>query len=134
MEKLNGVSLIDLEGIRQYTDDPEGTLISALNTWSMSVVMCPSFHADVHAGNLLVLRDGRVAFIDFGIVGRLPPKIWQSVTDLSEGVYKGDYDLMAQGLIRMGATSSGVNQVIEKAQVYHAILCEWREYARRPID
>lgn len=32
---------------------------------------CESFHADVHAGNLLVLPDGRVAFIDFGIVGRI---------------------------------------------------------------
>merc|ERR1712194_480124 len=28
----------------------------------------PWFHADVHAGNLLVLDDGRVGFIDFGIV------------------------------------------------------------------
>ena len=50
MERLHGVSLIDLDGIRQYTDDPEGTLITALNTWSMSVVLCQSFHADVHAG------------------------------------------------------------------------------------
>ena len=29
------------------------------------------FHADVHGGNLLVLEDGRVAFIDFGIGKRL---------------------------------------------------------------
>jgi len=50
MERFRGVSLIDLEGIKQYTDDPEGTLITALNTWFMSVVLCKSFHADVHAG------------------------------------------------------------------------------------
>lgn len=31
-----------------------------------SVVGCESFHADLHAGNLLVLPDGRVGFIDFG--------------------------------------------------------------------
>ena len=36
----------------------------------MSVRGCEIFHADVHAGNLLVLQDGRVGFIDFGIVGR----------------------------------------------------------------
>jgi aarF domain-containing kinase len=44
-------------------------LIAALNTWFASVLGCASFHADVHAGNLLVLPDGRVGFIDFGIVG-----------------------------------------------------------------
>jgi hypothetical protein len=51
--------------------EPELVLINALNTWFGSVVGCESFHADVHAGNLLVLPDGRVAFIDFGIVGRI---------------------------------------------------------------
>jgi aarF domain-containing kinase len=50
MERLRGVSLVDLEGVSRYTDDPPGTLITALNTWSESVVLAPSFHADVHAG------------------------------------------------------------------------------------
>jgi predicted unusual protein kinase regulating ubiquinone biosynthesis (AarF/ABC1/UbiB family) len=49
--------------------EPELVLINALNTWFGSVVGCETFHADVHAGNLLVLPDGRVGFIDFGIVG-----------------------------------------------------------------
>ncbi len=31
-----------------------------------SLIACETFHADVHAGNLLVLNDGRVGFIDFG--------------------------------------------------------------------
>ena len=31
-----------------------------------SLLACETFHADVHAGNLLVLQDGRVGFIDFG--------------------------------------------------------------------
>lgn len=110
MERLRGVSLIDLEGIKAYTDDPEGTLIAALNTWSLSVVLCPSFHADVHSGNLLVLEDGRVGFIDFGIVGRLSPETWQAVTEVGEGLVGGDYRVMAQGLIRMGATAAAVDE------------------------
>jgi hypothetical protein len=31
------------------------------------------FHGDVHAGNLLMLEDGRIGIIDWGIVGRLDP-------------------------------------------------------------
>ncbi len=110
MERLKGVSLIDLESIRALTDDPEGTLITALNTWSLSVVLCESFHADVHAGNVLVLEDGRVGFIDFGIVGRLDPSTWRAVQDLTEGLVAGDYGLMARGLVTMGATAVNVDQ------------------------
>lgn len=31
-----------------------------------SLLACDTFHADVHAGNLWLLRDGRIGFLDFG--------------------------------------------------------------------
>lgn len=67
MEYLKGLPLVDLEGIKQYTSNPEATLITALRTWGSSVFGNDVFHADVHGGNLLVLEDGRVGFLDFGI-------------------------------------------------------------------
>mmetsp|Transcript_4501 Transcript_4501/g.6439 ORF Transcript_4501/g.6439 Transcript_4501/m.6439 type:complete len:546 (-) Transcript_4501:5-1642(-) len=111
MEFLKGVPLTDLEGIKGYSANPEATLISALNTWSLSVMMCKSFHADVHAGNLLVLEDGRVGFIDFGIVGRIPEKIWGAIGGLSNGIATGDYNLIARSLVDMGTTDSEVDLV-----------------------
>jgi aarF domain-containing kinase len=57
MERLYGAPLTDLEAIRAVTTaDPEQTLINALNTWVASVLYCETFHADVHAGNLLVMK------------------------------------------------------------------------------
>jgi len=51
MERLHGAPLTDLAAIRAVTaEDPERILINALNTWFGSVLACPSFHADVHAG------------------------------------------------------------------------------------
>ena len=64
MERLFGTALVDLEGIKAYTSNPEQTLVNALNTWALSVVACDFFHADVHAGNLMVCEDGRVGFIE----------------------------------------------------------------------
>ena len=56
-----GAPLVDLDGMRALgVPSPEATLVNALNAWALSVVACESFHADVHAGNLLVLTDGRV--------------------------------------------------------------------------
>ncbi|CAN0428478.1 unnamed protein product [Laminaria digitata] len=96
MERLYGVPLTDLEGIRKVSDNPEATLVSALNTWTLSVMNCEFFHADVHAGNLLVLEDGRVAFIDFGIVGRFSPDTWSGVSRLADGVAQEDFNVMAE--------------------------------------
>ncbi|KAH8062949.1 hypothetical protein JL721_8564 [Aureococcus anophagefferens] len=79
------------------------TLLNALNTWSLGVLSCDFFHADVHAGNLLALRDGRVAFLDFGIVGRVPERIWTSLQDAAAGLASRDFELLARALTTMGA-------------------------------
>jgi aarF domain-containing kinase len=55
LERLRGVPLTDLDAIRRVTSrDPETVLITALNVWGASVLDAETFHADVHAGNLLV--------------------------------------------------------------------------------
>lgn len=117
MERFNGVPLIDLDGIRSYSANPELTLISALNVWALSVRRCELFHADVHAGNLLVLRDGRVGFIDFGIVGRVPEKIWNAVEGLGRAFLVSDATGIARSLIAMGATDEDVDEVRFTADV-----------------
>ncbi|PSC67556.1 hypothetical protein C2E20_8783 [Micractinium conductrix] len=110
MDRLCGVPLTDLNAIRSITSvDPESVLINALNTWFGSVVGCETFHADVHAGNLLVLPDGRVAFIDFGIVGRISPVTWRAIEALLLATGAADYDTMARALITIGATSEEVD-------------------------
>jgi len=110
MERLYGRPLVDLEAIRAYSlESPEATLITALNTWTASVVGCSSFHADVHAGNLLVLRDGRIAFIDFGIVGKISPKTWQALEGIIQGFASNDFETIASALVRLGATSESVD-------------------------
>lgn len=57
------------------------------------------------AGNLLVLSDGRVGFIDFGIVGRISPGTWGAMQALVTSASTNDYRLMAKALIQMGATA-----------------------------
>jgi len=110
MERLYGVPLTDLTAIESITDvDPELVLIAALNTWFGSVVGAATFHADVHAGNLLVLRDGRVGFIDFGIVGKLSPGTWGAVQALLGSTVTGDYTTMARALSTLGATKTQVD-------------------------
>merc|ERR1712151_1040998 len=88
---------------------PEETLLLVLNTWLATVLGCESFHADVHAGNLLLLRDGRVGFLDFGIVGRIRPETWRAVQSFLLSVQALDFETMASSLAIMGATDVEVD-------------------------
>ena len=109
MERLRGVSMVDAESIRGITDDPESLIVTALNTWTSSVMNMTWFHADVHSGNLLVLDDGRVGFIDFGMVGRVGEKTFKAVNELSTSMALGDYEGMAEAMCNMGATDANVD-------------------------
>jgi aarF domain-containing kinase len=101
--------MVDAESISSITNDPESVIITALNTWTSSVMNMPWFHADVHSGNLLVLDDGRVGFIDFGMVGRVGEKTFKAVSELSTSMAVGDYEGMARALLNMGATDDMVD-------------------------
>jgi aarF domain-containing kinase len=112
LEYLDGISLLDENAISQVTSDPEQgaeTILTALNIWSMSLTLMPWFHADVHAGNLLLLKDGRVGFIDFGIVGRISEKVLQSINELSVALAANDSEGMAIALCNMGAADEKVD-------------------------
>ncbi|XP_019200477.1 PREDICTED: uncharacterized aarF domain-containing protein kinase At5g05200, chloroplastic [Ipomoea nil] len=109
MERLYGVPLTDLDSINSLVPNPEASLITALNVWFGSLLACESFHADVHAGNLWLLRDGRIGFLDFGIVGRISPKTWAAMEVFLTSISTEDYDAMASGLIDMGATGKDVD-------------------------
>jgi len=109
LERLYGVPLTDLESVKAVTPNPELALIVALNTWVSSVLTNEWFHADVHAGNLLVLNDGRVAFIDFGIVGSIPKKTANAMLAFVRAFPAGDMEGIAGALSDMGFTKDGVD-------------------------
>lgn len=111
MERFFGVSLTDIEVLRRYTEDPAQTLINALNTWFSSLVSCDFFHADVHAGNLMLLEDGRVGFIDFGIVGRVRKSTWAAMSGFLDAIGRGDNREIARCMAIIGMTREKVDEV-----------------------
>ena len=95
MQRLYGVPLTDFEVVKKVAKDPSQVLVTAMNTWFGSLMLCKSFHADLHAGNLMLLDDGRIGFIDFGIVGQLKPEVWQACMAFMDALLMTYYLLLA---------------------------------------
>jgi ubiquinone biosynthesis protein len=54
------------------------------------------FHADLHQGNLFALPDGRIAVIDFGIMGRIDRRARMWLAEILYGLITGDYRRVAE--------------------------------------
>ncbi len=75
-------------------------------------MLCKSFHADLHAGNLMLLEDGRIGFIDFGIVGQLNPEVWTACLAFMDALQKTDYTAMAENMLKMGMTHTKIDTYV----------------------
>jgi len=71
MEYLDGVPLDALDGIQAMGHDPRPYVKQLMKAWILTADRFRAFHADIHAGNLLMLREGRLGMLDWGIVCRL---------------------------------------------------------------
>ena len=68
------------------------------------------FHADPHPGNVLVLPDGRLSLLDFGMTGELDEPMRDSLTLLLEAVVKGDARAVKEAYLEMVPASENVNR------------------------
>ncbi|MES2664032.1 MAG: AarF/UbiB family protein [Pseudomonadota bacterium] len=117
MEHVDGIAFTNLEKLSEYTASPQLSLLNAMNAWYGGLIEGEPFHADVHAGNLLLMRDGRVAFIDFGLVGQVKKSTWSGTTKLIQALTQADYRSTAEALIAIGMTKNNINVDIFAADI-----------------
>jgi predicted unusual protein kinase regulating ubiquinone biosynthesis (AarF/ABC1/UbiB family) len=82
MERMVGIPMDEFDAIRDLGFDGELIIRRGAKTWLEAVTIHGPFHGDMHAGNLWVLDDGRASYLDFGIMGELPPEFRALVKDL----------------------------------------------------
>lgn len=60
------------------------------------------FHADPHPGNLIAMPDGRMAYIDFGMMDQLTQEMKETLVDALVHLVNKDYQRLAQDFVRLG--------------------------------
>jgi ubiquinone biosynthesis protein len=95
-ERIRGISAGDIEGLKASGIDLTATMERAAKAFFNQVFRDGFFHADMHPGNLFVLPDGRLAPVDFGIMGRVDHDNQLILAQILWRFLKGDYHEVAR--------------------------------------
>lgn len=127
MEFIHGTKVTDLTEQTRLGISPAKVNRLLIKTYLKQLLEDGFFHADPHPGNLLVMPDGRLAFFDFGMVGRIPPELQSKMIDAFFHVVSKDPagiadDLIALDFLKPGTNANVVKPVVEKMFQYHLNL------------
>lgn len=74
MDFIDGIKVNENNKLEKFGLSPKAVAELGLSLYVKQVLEHGFFHADPHAGNILLLPDGRIAFIDMGAMGVLLPQ------------------------------------------------------------
>jgi ubiquinone biosynthesis protein len=94
MEYIDGIKMDQVDQIRQAGIDPKEVAMIGLRSFSRQLMDFGFFHADPHPGNTIVMYDGRVSLVDFGIIGYLDEEAMMQVANIFLGYAEHDYDMV----------------------------------------
>ncbi len=108
MEYLDGAPVYDLERLRS-----EGVELRALadriaRIYRRMIFEHGFFHGDPHPGNLLVMPDGRIGLLDFGLAKALPPDFAASIGRMFAASLAGDARAASEAARALGFDLDGV--------------------------
>lgn len=96
LERISGIPISDVAGIRAAGIDPAKLVDACAVSFFHQVFRDGFFHADMHPGNMFVLPNGKIAVVDFGIMGRIDQKSRIYLAQILHGFLTEDYYNLAR--------------------------------------
>ena len=120
-ERLDGLLLLDI--IRDLRADRESCArrlseagydldeAAANIVWNFlgQAYAVGTFHGDLHPANLLLLPGNQIGYVDFGIIGRLPESLQQTLASYAMRLFSGDPDAAVEDYLTWVRPSAATN-------------------------
>jgi ubiquinone biosynthesis protein len=102
LQFLEGVQLADLDLATTPLGERRDLAYRVTRAWMEMIFRHGFFHGDPHPANVLVLRDGRIGLVDFGLVGKLTAEDMARLTDLFVDAATENVDALPRRLAELG--------------------------------
>ncbi len=133
MERLRGVKLSDVEGVRRLGVDTRDVLRQGMDAFFKSVMVDGLFHSDPHGGNIFVLPDGRMGLLDFGAVGHLSESSRRAIVAMFLALLTQDYEWLVQEYVQLSPAFEGTRTSKTVEMLSHEIYAIFSPYHGRPL-
>lgn len=109
LEWINGLKLTNIEDIQAAGLDMSQLIFVGVTSGLRQLLEFGFFHADPHPGNLFAMADGRMAFIDFGMMDQLNQETKETLVDSVVHLINKDYTELAEDFVRLGFLAPNTN-------------------------
>jgi ubiquinone biosynthesis protein len=108
-EFIEGITLNDVlnhldepDWLAEHSVDRDRLARQIMRNQIMQALNCGFFQADPHPANLILMGDGRLGYIDFGIVGELDEQTRRDIVDMALYEMLDDYEALWPIVLRYG--------------------------------
>jgi len=109
LEWIDGLKLTNTDSVREAGLDRDSLIGIGVTSGLRQLLEFGFFHADPHPGNLFALRDGRMAYIDFGMMDQLNESTKETIVDSVVHLLNRKYEELAGDFVRLGFLAPNTN-------------------------
>lgn len=109
MEWIDGVKLTNLDAVRAMGIDPDDMVEVGVNCSLQQLLEHGFFHADPHPGNLLALEDGRLCYLDFGMMSEVSRESRTGLIQAVVHLVNRNFGKLSKDFVTLGFLAEDVN-------------------------
>jgi len=109
MEWIDGKKLTNLEDVKTLGINPDEMIDIGVQCSLEQLLEHGFFHADPHPGNLLALKDGRLCYLDFGMMSTVSRESRSGLIQAVVHLVNKNFDKLSQDFVKLGFLSEEVN-------------------------
>ncbi len=109
MEWIEGVKLTNLDAVAALGIDPNDMVEVGVNCSLQQLLEHGFFHADPHPGNLLALKDGRLAYLDFGMMSEVTRESRTGLIQAVVHLVNRNFGSLSKDFVKLGFLENDVN-------------------------
>lgn len=117
MEFVKGIKLDENVQLIQEGYQPKVIAEKLIHNLFEQILLDGFFHADPHPGNVMVLPEHQLLFMDFGMVGRLTPLMKEHLTDMIIALARQNTHAIVKAIYRMGVVPDEVNDDMMRGDI-----------------